>query len=192
MKARTAGPTVTLGLTVILLFVFCATRSTQAQTAGAEQGIDSVEVIKATATVEKVDLEKRKVTLLLDDGIRKSIKVDKSVQNLDQVKVGDHLKLAYTEEIIILVGKSNETPGAAAAGAVGVAPKGAKPGMVMVDTIAVSGKILAVDVQKHRVTIQDPDGKKKNLKVSKKVTNLDQLKAGDTIDMSVTEALAVE
>ena len=179
-------------MSMVLLFLLGPTRNVQAQTAGAEQGIDAVDVIKATATVEKVDLEKRKVTLLLDDGKHKTVKVDKSVQNLDQVQVGDHLKLAYTEEIIIMVGKSNEAPGAAAGGAVSVAPKGAKPGMVMVDTIAVSGKILAVDAQKHRVTIEDPDGKKKTLKVSKKVTNLDQLKAGETIDMSVTEALAVE
>jgi len=182
----------TVALSVILLFALGLARNTPAQTAGPVQGIDAVEVIKATATVEKVDLEKRKVTLLLDDGKHKTVKVDKSVQNLDQVKVGDHLKLAYTEEIIIMVGKSNETPGADAAGAVSVAPKGAKPGIVMVDTIAVSGKILAVDAQKHRVTIEDPDGKKKTLKVSKNVQNLDQLQAGETIDMSVTEALAVE
>jgi predicted RNA-binding protein len=181
-----------LVITAILLVVLGPARSTQAQTAGTEQGIDAVEVMNVTATVEKVDLEKRKVTILLEDGKHKTVKVDKSVQNLDRVKVGDHLKLAYTEEIIIMVGKSNETPGAAAAGAVGVAPEGAKPGMVMVDTAVVSGKILAVDAQKHRLTIEDPDGKKKTLKVSKKVTNLEQLKAGDTIDMSVTEALAVE
>jgi len=167
-------------------------QSPQAQTGGADQGIDAVDVVTVTATVQKIDLEKRKVTLLLDNGKKKTFKVDKSVQNLDQVKVGDNLKMAYTEEILILVGKSNETPGAAAGGEIGVAPKGAKPGMVMVETSALTAKILAVNIQKHRVTLEEPDGKKKTIKVSKKVGNLDQLSAGETVDMVMTESLVVE
>lgn len=169
-----------------------ANQSSQAQTAGADQGVDAVDVVTVTATVEKINLEKRKVTLLLDDGKKKTFKVDKSVQNLDQVKVGDNLKMAYTEEILLVVGKSNETPGAAAGEEVGVAPKGAKPGVVMVETAALSAKILAVDAQKHRVTLEEPDGKKKTIKVSKKVGNLDQLHAGETVDMVITESLVVE
>ena len=167
-------------------------KALRAQTATADQGVDAVEVIQSTATVEKIDLEKRKVTLILEDGKKKTFKVDKSVQNLDQVKVGDHLKMSYTEEIIILVGKSSETPGGASAGEVGVAPKGAKPGMVMVETTAVSAKILQVDAAKHRVTIEDPDGKTKKIKLSKNIGNLDQLKAGETVDMVMTESLVVE
>ena len=77
---------------------------------------DDVEVITARATVESLDVDHRKVTLLLENGKKKTFKVDKSVQNLDQVKVGDHLKMSYTEEILIMVGKTGETPGAGAAG----------------------------------------------------------------------------
>jgi hypothetical protein len=179
-------------LAVTLLFAAGPLKARQTQTAVTDQGIDSVEVIYVTATVEKIDLQKRKVTLLLDDGKKKTYKVDKSVQNLDQVKVGDNLKMAYTEEIVILIGKSNETPGAAAAGMVGVAPQGAKPGIVMVETSALSAKILAVDAQKHRVTLEEPGGKKKTIKVSKKLGNLDQLQVGQTVDMVMTESLVVE
>jgi Cu/Ag efflux protein CusF len=96
------------GLNMLLLLAFGSLQAAQAQTAGADRGIEAVEVMKVNATVEKIDLEKRKVKLLLDDGKQKTVKVDKSVQNLDQVKVGDHLNIAITEEIIILVGKSNE------------------------------------------------------------------------------------
>jgi translation initiation factor IF-1/Cu/Ag efflux protein CusF len=155
-------------------------------------GIDEVDVVKATATVTKIDLPSRKVTLKMDDGKSKTVKVDKSVQNLDQVKVGDHLKMTYAEEIIIVIGKTGETPGAASVGAVGVAPKGAKPGTFMVDTTAMSGKVLAVNAAKYQVTLQEPDGKKKTVKVSKKVQNLNQLKPGDSVDVSVTDALLIE
>jgi Cu/Ag efflux protein CusF len=182
----------TIALTVALQFAASPSGAALPQTAAMDQGVDAVEVIKATATVEKIDLEKRKVTLLLEDGKKKTFKVDKSVQNLDQVKVGDHLKLSYTEEIIIFVGKSSQTPGAGGAAEVAVTPKGAKPGIVMVDISTLSTKILAVDPAKHRVTIEDPDGKAKKIKLSKNVGNLDQLKVGETVDTVMTESLVVE
>jgi len=180
-----------VALTVILLFAFAPT-ITPAQMSGTEQGVDEVAVVQVKATVMKVDLEKRKITLQFEDGKSKTFKVNKSVQNLDQVKVGDHLKASYTEEIIIRIGKSADQPAAASAGLVSVAPKGAKPGLVDVETTEIIGKILAVDPDKHRITIEDPDHKKKTLKVSKKVKNLDQLKPGDSIDMVLTEAMAIE
>jgi Cu/Ag efflux protein CusF len=184
--------TLSLALITILVFLFGAICSTQAQSDATDQGIDTVEVVKATATVEKIDLKTRKVTLLLDDGKKKTYKVDDRVQNLAQVKVGDHLQMAFTEEILIVVGKSNETPGAASSEQVSVSPNGAKPGVVMVDTSAVSAQILAVDAQNHRVTLLDPDGKKKTIKVSKKMTNLNDLKVGETVDMVITDSTVVE
>lgn len=183
--------TMSLALSVILLFAFSPMSSTQAQSGAAAEGIDTVEVVKATATVEKIDLEKRKVTLLLDDGKKKTFKVDDRVQNLAQVKVGDHLEMSFTEEILIVVGKSNQSPGAAAGEQVSVAPNG-KPGVMMVDTSAVSAQILAVDAPNHRVTLLDPDGKKTTIKVSKKVTNLDELKVGDIVDMMMTDSTVIE
>jgi len=174
---------------LMLVFPVCAT---QAQSGATDEGIDAVEVVKATATVEKIDLQTRKVTLLLDNGKKKTYKVDDRVQNLAQVKVGDHLEMSFTEEIAIVVGKSNETPGAASAEQVSVAPNGSKPGIVMVETSAMSAQILAVDAQNHRVTLLDPDGKKKTIKVSKKVTNLNDLKVGETVDMLMTDSTVIE
>jgi hypothetical protein len=179
-------------LSVILLPVFSPSKAVQAQTAATGGGIDSVEVIKVHATVTNIDLEKRKVKLLLDDGKEKTYKVDKSVQNLDQVKVGDQLNISLTEEIIIVVGKSSETPNATDSQTVGVVPKGAKPGIVMVDTATLSAKILAVDAQKRRVTLLDPDGKKKTIKLSKNFQNIDQLQIGETVDMLMTDSVVVE
>ena len=176
----------------LVLLASSAPRTPRAQTTTMDTGIDEAEVIQTSATVERIDLEKRKVTLLFDDGKHKTVKVDKSVQNLDQVKVGDHLKISFTEEIVMVVGKTNETPAAAAGQQVGVAPKGAKPGIVMVDCSALSAKVLAVDATKHHVTLEQPDGKKKTLKLGKKVTNLDQLKVGESVDMVVTDSVIVE
>jgi Cu/Ag efflux protein CusF len=184
--------TMHLALSAMLLMLVCPICTTHAQSGATDEGIDAVEVVKATATVEKIDLKTRKVTLLLDDGKKKTYKVDSRVQNLAQVKVGDHLEMSFTEEIAIVVGKSNETPGAASSEQVSVAPNGDKPGVVMVETSAVSAQIVAVDAANHRVTLLDPDGKKKTIKVSNKVTNLGDLKVGDTVDMLMTDSTVIE
>jgi Cu/Ag efflux protein CusF len=178
-------------LSMASFLVLCPKGAALAQTPS-DGGIDEVEVVHATGVVEKIDLEKRRVTLMMDDGKSKKIRVDKSVRNLDQVKAGDRLNMTYTEEIIIVIGKTGETPDAAGGRMVGVAPKGAKPGTFMVDTISTSAKVIAVDPVKYRVTLEEPDGKKKTVKVSKKMTNLNQIQAGDSVDISITDALAIE
>lgn len=94
--------------------------------------------------------------------------------------------------MIIVIGKTGENAGAAGGALVSVAPKGAKPGAVVVETVAISVKVLAVDAKKSTVTLEEPDGEKKTVKVSKKVKNLDRLKAGDSVDIGITEDLAVE
>jgi hypothetical protein len=169
-----------VALSAVRLFLGGSFTTMPAQTTGTTAAVGAVEVITATATVEKLALEHRKVTLLLENGKKKTFKVDKRVQNLEQVKVGDQLKLSCTEEILILVGKSGEAPGAAAVGELGVAPKGAKPGIGVVETSALGAKILGVNQQKHQVALEDPDGKKPTINVSSKVSNLDQLKAGES------------
>ncbi|HXY48242.1 MAG TPA: hypothetical protein VEI01_02245 [Terriglobales bacterium] len=179
-------------LTMTLVFVLISARGALGQTSGTDQEIDEVDVVQVQATVDQVDLEKRKITLRFDDGKKKTFKVDKRVQNFDQVKVGDHLKATYTEELVVTFGKSNEALGSSSTSAVKLAPKGAKPGIVEADVNTLSGKILAVDAQKRRVMIEEPDGKKKTLRVSKKVNDLDRLKPGETFDMALTDSVAIE
>jgi hypothetical protein len=178
-------------LAIVAVFALGPISVANAQTAESE-GIDVVDVVKTTAMVEKIDLAKRKVTLLFDDGKKKTLKVDHSVRNLDQVKVGDHLKLTYAEEIAIRVGKTKETAGMEDAGLASVAPNGYKPGGVMVETTSLTAKVLSVDPEHHRAVVEEPDGRKKTIKFGKKVTNLDQLQPGETIDMITTEELVIE
>jgi hypothetical protein len=65
------------------------------------------------------------------------------------------------------VNKSCEAPSAASGGVIGVNAKGLKPGVVMVETTAVSGKILAIDTGNQKVTHLDPEGKKKTVRGQK-------------------------
>jgi hypothetical protein len=162
----------------------------QAQQISPDHPIDDVEVVRITAVVDTVDLQKRKVTVTLEDGKKKTYKVDKSVQNLDKVQPGDRLNIATTEEMVVRVNKSGEAASAEEMGEVGVAPVGSKPGMVMVDTSALSGTILAVDAQKHKVSFQGVDGKKRTIKVRKSI-DLSRLKPGESFDAVFTESVVV-
>ena len=163
--------------------------STQDMTSG--KGIDAVEVTKTTATVEKIDFEKRKITLLFEDGKHKTLKVDPRVTNLDQVKVGDRLQISLTDELVLFVGKSKADLQDAAAKEFTVSPKGAEPSVSVVDTATMTARILAVDGEKRHVTLEEPDGKRKTIKLSKDVTHLDQLHVGDTVEVLTAESLVV-
>jgi Cu/Ag efflux protein CusF len=164
---------------------------TYAQAISPDKGIDDVEVIVITGVVQKVDLEKRKVTLTLDDGKNKTFKVDKSAVNLDQVQAGDHVKMSCTEELIVTVNKAGEAPAAASVQGVNVAPRGYKPSGIVVETTAVSGKILAIDPDKRKITFEDSDGKKKTVKVRKHV-DISGLAVGQSVDAVLTESVAID
>jgi Cu/Ag efflux protein CusF len=161
-----------------------------AQAASGSPGIDDVEVVTVTAVVDKIDLEKRKVTLTLDNEKTKTYKVDKVAQNLDQVQPGDHVKITATEELMVAVNKSGESPAAASVDEVSVAPRGSKPSVVSVETTAVSGKILAINSEKRKVTLLDADGKKKTVRVKSGV-DLSRLAVGDSVDAVLTESVAI-
>jgi len=162
------------------------------QAAVAARGIDAVETMQATGTVTKMDLAKRKVSIEFEDGKHKTIKVDKSVKNLEQVQVGDKVKLDYVEEMIITVGQSSEPVGAAVSALIATAPKGDKPGGVMMDTTSSTVKIVSVDPEKRHVTVLDTDGKERKIKIHKNAKGLDELKPGETVNVTVTEAVAID
>jgi hypothetical protein len=181
-----------LGLVAAVTFCICVPLPTlHAQANSPDQVIDEVQVVTLSAVVDKIDLEKRKVTVTFTNGKTKTYKVDKSAQNLAQVQPGDHVKLTATEQLMVSVNKSGESPAAAGIGEVAVAPNGSKPGAVMVETTAMSGKIQAIDSEKHKVTLEEADGKRKTVKVRKSV-DLSRFAVGDSIDAVLTESVAID
>jgi ribosomal protein L19 len=177
----------------VLLLFGAGPRTVPHEQENESQPVDQVEVSKLTGTVQKVDTQRRKLVVRLDDGRTKTFRVDKSVDNLDQFHPGDRVQVSSTEEIIMMADKSNDGGAAVAKyGSVAVTPEGEPPAIVKVDTTEVTGKIISVNPQKRRITFEDPQGKKRTLKLSKKINNLDQFKPGDTLNMAVTDETAIE
>lgn len=157
---------------------------------GGEPGAIAVMAATTTATVQAVDTAKRTVTLKMPDGTEKTFKLGKEVRNFNQIKVGDQVKTTYVDELTVFLRKADAPPSAEEVTNVMLAPKGAKPGVIVADTRQISAKVTAVDIKKRTVTLMGPGGESKTLKVSKKV-DLKQVKKGDNVVVRYTEALAI-
>jgi len=63
----------------------------------------AVNTVEISAKVEKVDYEKRLLTLKGPEGNTRTLKVDPRVKRLKEVKVGDDIVLRHTEAVAIEV-----------------------------------------------------------------------------------------
>lgn len=150
----------------------------------------AVQEAEAVVTVTKVDKEARTVTFRGPRGNLGTLNVPKESQNLDQVKVGQQYKMKYVEAVAVAISKGG-APSAAAAQEVKLAPKGAKPGGMVVRTVELAGVIDAVDYNERYIAVRGPKGNVTPLKVAGDV-DLQQLAAGDRIMVTHTAALAIE
>ena len=67
---------------------------------------------------------------------------------------------------------------------------GGTPGRVSVDVIKLTGTVKAVDLDKKTVTVEGSSGRVETID-AKEARNLDQVKVGDKVTVSYTQALAV-
>ena len=154
-----------------------------------ELNVERANVVSVTATVEKVDLTKRIVTIRGPEGNVRKIHVGKEVVNLPQVRVGDKVTLDYVESLAVRMAKPGEVKDEVK-GMVGRAKPGNKPGYVEETEITVTATILDLDKVKETAMLKGPDGDVVVVKVQDPA-NLDKVKVGDTIVITYTEALAI-
>ncbi len=155
-----------------------------------EPGAIVAETVQGVAKVTAVDAARRTVTFEMD-GVSKTIICGPEVRNFDQIAVGDNLKVTFVEAMAVYLQKAGVPAGGDEVSSVTLAPKGAKPGILVTDTVVMQSRIDAVNVKKRTVTITTPDGKTHTLKVAKSVKGLKDLKKGDDIVVRFTEALAI-
>lgn len=159
-------------------------------TSGQPEAI-AVETMSKSWTVDSVDMAARTLTVKDADGTSHTFNVGKEVANFDQIKAGDKINAKYIEAVAVSVRKADQPPSAGETTTVTLAPKGAKPGMVMADTFEVTSKITSVDAKTHMLTIEGAAGKTRSMKVSPNA-DLSNLKTGDDVVVRYTQALVVE
>ena len=196
MKPITLKPTVLALLTAALqAFSSC---STETKEAGAgftaiQPGVPGgviVQTYKQTATVTGIDKATRKVTLVTKDGSKSTVKCGPEVANFDQIEVGDQVKATVTEQLVVFARKAGEPAGDGAAAAATLAPLGAKPGGLLVNTEEVTAKVKSIDVKHQKATLLFPDGTSHTFKVRPDV-DLTKHTAGEDVVFRATEAVAV-
>lgn len=165
------------------------TSSSVAYRPGVPGGV-RVETHKVTANVTDIDAAKRKVTLRNSDGDKMTVKCGPEVINFDQIRVGDQLKVTVTEELVAYLAAAGASPSDGSAGVVALAPKGAKPGGIIADTVQVTAKVTAIDLQHHKATLQFPDGATRTVAVRPDV-DLTRRHVGEEVVIRISEMLAI-
>ena len=148
--------------------------------------------VEMQATVTAIDQATRMVTLKGADGKETTIHVDERARNLPQVKVGDVVKVAYTEALAWKLSKSTKTePSADVEAAAAAAKPGEKPGGAAARRVTITAKITAIDLDKGTVTLMGPQGNTRTI-AARKPANLKKVKVGDLVDITYTEAVALK
>ncbi|HET9156128.1 MAG TPA: hypothetical protein VFN91_05635 [Myxococcaceae bacterium] len=184
MNARRRSIAIPLVVAAFALALSCATskelpKYTDSQT------------VTATAVVQAIDQNTREVTLKGEDGRAFTFIAGDQVKNLSQVRVGDTVKVAYTESIAIEVRRvDGGTPDLTVAATGGSAAPGEKPAGNVARTVTASATIVAIDRTTNRVTLRGPSGSDRVVQV-RDPKNLDNVQVGDMVYATYTESLGI-
>jgi hypothetical protein len=99
-----------------------------------------------------------------------------------------YVVLADSIAVTLIHGGAPQSAGAAAG--VALAPLGEKPGILMVDTVELTGTIVGIDSHEHTVTLELIDGSTREIKVAKH-RDLSEVALGDSVRVTLTEAAAI-
>ncbi len=143
-----------------------------------------------TGTVEAIDLASRVVTLKGPKGNLFDLKVGEQAKNLPQVKVGDQVVVKYYQSIAARVKKPGEAGGATSTKMLEAAKPGERPGGMVANMVTVTATVEDISPKKTYVSLKAADGKIFDVKV-KDPKNLENVKVGDQVEITYTEALAV-
>ena len=199
-RTQSTGVTRFTVLLVASIFIFtaCATttppppakvNTTTAMQEGVPGGV-TVNTVEVTAKVTAVDSKKRKVTLLLPDGEKETVKVPPEAVNFDQIKTGDIVKVTLMEEVVVYLDEQGASVPDAYAAGVALAPKGAQPGGIVAETVKVTATVTAIDQTKRTATLRFEDGTIETFPVRDDI-DLSKHSVGEKVVFVVTEAVAL-
>lgn len=169
-----------------------AIASVSAQTPTPMRVSDSA-MVSVSATVQAIDVAKREVTLKGSLGNVITFTVDKRVTRLDEVKVGDKVVadyyVSFAAELRAPTAEEKANPKVTEQGTA-KAPAGTEPaaGYLRVSRAVVT--VEGLDRPTKSLTVKGPAGNFVTVEVND-VAKLSQLRLGDTIVVTYTEALAI-
>ena len=153
-------------------------------------GINTATLVEATATVTAIDMENHLVTIQGPEGNSAVIQVT------DQVKIGDLVDIQYYRSAVAKLVKvdENTTLDSTISGAKATRPAGDKPGGAIALKVTRRAEVKFVDPIQKFITFLSPDRglRKISLENSPELQHyLNELKKGDIVEVTYTEALAI-
>lgn len=145
--------------------------------------------VSETFTIDAIDYKARMVTLRDAKGQTETIFCGPDVQRFDALKVGDRVTFRYYESVVYAIRKPGSGP-AASASADMVRTPGDRPGGTISQQMTAMVTIAAIDPKVPSVTITTKDGQKMSSRVENP-KNLEGLKVGDQVEVTYTQALAI-
>jgi hypothetical protein len=145
-----------------------------------------------TVTVEKVDPNKRELTIKAPDGKPVIVNVPKDVPGIENVRPGDKVDIAYYQSVALSLKKPGE-------GSVGTQTRtteqpggGPLPGGTVGKQITSTVKVTKVDLAKNQLTVESPSGETDTINVQdpQNQATLKKLRPGDDIQVTYTQAMA--
>ena len=146
--------------------------------------------VTLTATIEAIDTATRVVTLKGPNGNSIDVKAPDQMQGFDTLKVGDVVSATYFEAVAVRIRKPGD-PAPSSEAMTTVMRKDRTPGSETRREQTLSVAIEAVDKDAKSIRVKGPEGRTMTLAVED-ATQLENLKAGDTVDITYVESLMVK
>jgi Cu/Ag efflux protein CusF len=151
------------------------------------------QTVEATAQVVDIDQAKREVTLEDEDGDKQTVVVGPEVQRLDEVAVGDTIRVRYTigvtSELRAPTAEEKAEPFVALEGG-GRSPEGTAPAGGAARMFRIVATIDSMDKVAETATLKGPNGNMVTVKVQDP-SLLDKAKVGDSVVVTAAESVAL-
>jgi Cu/Ag efflux protein CusF len=151
--------------------------------------LTATETTTTKATIVAIDKANRIVTLRTPKGEDWTVYADERVRRFNELQVGDVISASYSQALAVRIRK----PGAAApkSKTESLVRDADKIGAKVTKEQTVSVTVQEIDLPSSKLTVKDSNGKTLSFKV-RDADNLRELKVGDKVDVTYTEALLLK
>jgi hypothetical protein len=152
---------------------------------------------EVSATVEAIDVQKRLLSLVGPDGEKITVEVAPQVRNLPQVKVGDRVVARYYKALAAELRSRGDGTGSTQApvyeATASRAAEGERPAAMVGAQSRQTVRVTSVDTKNNVVNFYGSDGLARSVPVSSPQGKefISKLKAGDEVELTYTEAVAL-
>jgi hypothetical protein len=167
-----------------------STQAEASQVVRLPDGVMVVETRKITAVVAAVDRATRKVTLRGPRGGQRVIEAGPEV-NLDGIDVGDSVEAVVMQSVAVTIDPEGSPTSATATSNVAVVPQGAaEPGVIVADTVDITARVVAVDLETRELVLEDLEGRNEVVHVGPG-PDLTRIEPGQSLRIKMSETIAI-